>query len=76
MLEIFDFFRVALAPALWSPQNLLKKKEVSASQLGTSEIRAGMGPATLRSWMATWCMCFQRKLFINEGYFEIFVYLE
>jgi hypothetical protein len=46
MLEIFDFFIVALAPALWSAHNLLKKI-VSASQLGTSEIRAGMCPATL-----------------------------
>jgi hypothetical protein len=46
MVEIFDFFIVALAPALWSAQNLLKKK-FSASQLGTYEIRAGMDPATL-----------------------------
>jgi hypothetical protein len=46
MLENFDFFRVALAPALWSAQNNNKKK-VSASQLGKFEIRAGMCPATL-----------------------------
>jgi hypothetical protein len=49
MLENFDFFRVALAPALWSTQNLYKKI-VSASQLGTSEIRAGMCPATLSDY--------------------------
>jgi hypothetical protein len=46
MLGNFDFFIVALAPALWSAQNL-KKKIVSSSQLGTSEIRAGMCLATL-----------------------------
>jgi hypothetical protein len=45
MLENFDFFRVTLAPALWSAQ--IYKKIVSASQLGTYEIRAGMCPATL-----------------------------
>jgi hypothetical protein len=34
----FDFFKVALAPTLQIAQNL--KKIVSASLLGTSEIRA------------------------------------
>jgi hypothetical protein len=50
MLENFDFFIVALAPALRSAQNFfifLFFKKVSASQLGTSEIRVGMSPATL-----------------------------
>jgi hypothetical protein len=46
MLEIFDFFIVALAPALRSAQNLLKKL-VSAFQLGTYEIRVGIGTPTL-----------------------------
>jgi hypothetical protein len=36
MLEIFDFFIVALAP-LCGELNIYKKKIVSASQLGTSE---------------------------------------
>ena len=46
MLENFDFFIVALALALQSAQNLLKKI-ISASQLDTSEIWTEMGPATL-----------------------------
>jgi hypothetical protein len=47
MLENFDFSIVALAPTLRSAQKTIYIKIVSASQLGTSEIRAGMCPATL-----------------------------
>jgi hypothetical protein len=75
MLENFYFFIVALAPTLRSAQNLLKKI-VSASQLGTSEIRAGMCPATLiergpddgalasRSWTPTPLEYF-KKIYIS-----------
>ena len=48
MLENFNFFRVALAPTLWSAQNF--KEIVFSIQLGTSEIRAGMWPATLENF--------------------------